>query len=224
VFVAGLRATALRVLRRRGAAETWTSLLEESLSRARKAIKRDPDDTFARADAVGLLIDLNRVDDALEHARAAADADPTPAVLLLVADAEARLGRYAESEETVRRVLDLDPAHAEALDQIAWLGAATASAEPAAGAAQLLADSHGADRAEHASAYVAAAAAAWDDAAARFGALAARSSLDCCAWAWAGIAALEQGRRADAKAAAEHVRRHQPAPCPSLELLAARLG
>ncbi|HLM34467.1 MAG TPA: hypothetical protein VK278_01690, partial [Gaiellaceae bacterium] len=193
VFVAGLRATALRVLRRRGAAETWTSLLEESFSRAREAIERDPNDSLARADAVGLLIDLDRVDDALQHARAAADADPTPAVLLLVVDAEARLGRYAESEETVRRVLHLDPAHAEALDQIAWLGAATASAEPAVGAA-------------------------------RFGALAARSSVDCCAWAWAGIAALEQGRRADAKAAAEPVRRHQPAPCPSLDLLAARLG
>jgi hypothetical protein len=107
---------------------------------------------------------------------------------------------------------------------IAWLGAATANAEAAASAAQLLTESHGPDRAEHATAYAAAAAAVWDDAADRFGSLAARRSLDCCAWAWKGIAELEQGRRADAKEAAEHVRRYELAPCPSLDLLAARLG
>jgi len=221
---ARLRATALRVLGRRRAAETRTSLLEERLARVREAMGRNPNDSFARADAVELLLGLNRRDEALEQARAAAEVDPTPAVLLLVADVEARLGRFADSEATARRVLDLEPAHAEALDVIAWLGAATAKAEAAAGAAQLLTESHGADRAEHATAYAAAAAGAWDDAAGRFGSLAARRSLDCCAWAWKGIAELEQGRRADAKGAAEHVRRYELAPCPSLDLLAARLG
>lgn len=197
---------------------------ENRLRRQEEALRLSPGDSVARAARAGILAEFGRLDEALVESEEAVHSDPDNALVLswhaLILE---RSGKVREAKTVRLKAARLDPGHAGHTLDLARLYLELGMPRECRAAANRLAKSHASSAVKvEAAGYAEAAAGNWTAAESLLSEAVRLSPLDCCTYAWLGVARLERGDRAGAEWCLRRIKAVYPG-CRTQDVLTGRL-
>ena len=219
------RALALQLMgKAKEADKVFRAQAAREVESAQSALSTTPGDLIVLERLTRALLTAERDSEALRHARALVEQEPTPSRYDLLAAASDWLGELDEAVAACEAGLALDPEQLDLLAERVWLAAVLGDAEGARAATERIERAAVPIRTLSARALTAAASEEWDEAIALYDELLSLRPLDCCAVAWRGVAQLGRGREDEARAAVRVAESMTPTRCGSLRHLRAQLG
>ena len=219
------RALALQLLgKTKEAHKVFRAQAAREVERAQSALLSAPGDLIVLERLTRALLAAERDAEALRHARALVEQEPTASRYDLLAAALDWLGELDEAVAACEAGLTLDPEQLDLLAERVWLAAVLGDADAARAATERIERAGAPIPTLSAQALTAVASEEWEDAIALYDKLLSLRPLNCCAVAWRGVAQLGRGHEDEARAAVREAESMAPTRCGSLRHLQAQLG
>jgi len=214
----------LRLGKAKEAHKVFRAQAAREVEAAQAAVASAPGDLLVLERLTRALLAAERDPEALQHARALVEQEPTASRYDLLAAALDWLGELDEAVAACDAGLAIDPEHQDLLAERVWLAAVLGDAEAARAATGRIERAGAPVRTLSAQAMTAVASEDWGGAIALYDELISLRPLNCCAVAWRGVAQLGRGDENEARAAVREAESMAPTRCGSLRHLQARLG
>jgi tetratricopeptide (TPR) repeat protein len=224
-FAHNNRAVALQRLgRTKDAQQLFRAQVTKGVDAARDELAAAPDDLMLREQLTRALLRAERDRDALVHARALLEEEPTAARYDLVATALDWLDDLDGAVAACDAGLSVEPDDMDLLLERVWLATVLGDPDAARASTERIERAGAPTHALSARAHTAIAAEEWEEAVSLFDELLRLRPLSCCAIAWRGLAQLHLGCEEEAHAAVAEAERMSPARCGSARHLQRQLG